>query len=179
MRTGQGWLFLATVIDLNTRMVVGWSLSERMTADIAVNALEMARKRGYVAENAIFHSGRGSQYTSRKLALWAKISHVRLSVGRTGSCHDNAVAESFFATLKEDMYAEGKSYKTRDGARAYVVEFVESFYNRKKPHSSIGYQIPAVVMQAFFERTRDAFAEKKKTNGDAALGSNKEVIQAA
>ena len=179
LRTGQGWLFLATVIDLNTRMVVGWSLSERMTAEIAVNALEMARCRGYVAEGAIFHSDRGSQYTSRKLALWAKANHVRLSVGRTGSCYDNAVAESFFATLKKHMYAEGRSYRTRDDARAYVVEFIEAFYNRKRPHSSIGYQVPAACMQAFFDRTRDAFAEEAKANEDAASGSIRKVIQAA
>ena len=99
LRTGQGWLYLATVIDLCTRMVVGWSLSERMTADIAVAALESAKSRGYVAENAIFHSDRGAQYTSRLLAEWARDNDVRLSCGRTGSCHDNAVAESFFATL--------------------------------------------------------------------------------
>jgi transposase InsO family protein len=90
LRTGEGWLYLATVIDLCTRMVVGWALSSRMTADIAVSALEMARGRGYVAEGAIFHSG--SQYTSKILARWARERGVRLSVGRTGSCHDNAVA---------------------------------------------------------------------------------------
>ena len=100
LRTGQGWLDLATVIDLCTRMVVGWSLSERMTADIAVAALESAKARGYVAGNTIFHSDRGAQYTSRLLAEWARDNDVRLSCGRTGSCHDNAVAESFFATLK-------------------------------------------------------------------------------
>lgn len=179
LKTGQGWLFLATVIDLNTRMVVGWSLSERMTADIAVNALEMARKRGYVAENAIFHSDRGSQYTSRKMALWAKRSHVRLSVGRTGSCHDNAVAESFFATLKKSMYSEGRSYNTRNDARVYVVEFIESFYNRKRPHSSIGYKVPAVAMQEFFDRTKDVFVEEKGERRNANLDNGKKVIQAA
>ena len=109
LRTGRGWLFLATVIDLCTRMVVGWSLSDRMTADIAVAALESAKSRGYVAGNAIFHSDRGAQYTSRLLAEWARDNDVRLSCGRTGSCHDNAVAESFFATLK--------SSSTRGGPR--------------------------------------------------------------
>lgn len=152
LRTGQGWLYLSTVIDLNTRMVVGWSLSERMTADIAVSALAMAKGRGYVAGNAIFHADRGAQYTSRLLAEWARDNDVRLSCSRTGSCHDNAVAESFFATLKNEMYHR-RSFPTRAAARLAVVEFIESYYNRRRPHSTIGYQVPAQAMQAFFDRT--------------------------
>ena len=85
-------------------VLVGWSLSERMTADIAVAALESAKSRGYVAGNAIFHSDRGTQYTSRTLAEWARANDVRLSCSRTGNCHDNAVAESFFATLKNEFF---------------------------------------------------------------------------
>lgn len=152
LRTGEGWLYLATVIDLNTRMVVGWSLSARMTADIAVSALEAAKGRGYVAEGAIFHSDRGSQYTSRLLLDWAEANDVRLSCSRTGNCHDNAVAESFFATLKNEMYHR-ESFATREAARHAVVGFIEAYYNRSRPHSSIGYQIPAEKMEAFFERT--------------------------
>lgn len=152
LRTGQGWLYLSTVIDLNTRMVVGWSLSERMTADIVVGALAMAKGRGYVAENAIFHADRGAQYTSRLLAEWARDNDVRLSCSRTGNCHDNAVAESFFATLKNEMYHR-RSFPTRAAARLAVVEFIESYYNRRRPHSTIGYQVPAQAMEAFFDRT--------------------------
>lgn len=157
LRTGQGWLYLATVIDLATRMVVGWSMSERMTAGLAVSALEMAHARGYVAGGAIFHSDRGSQYTSRALAGWAAAHDVRLSVGRTGSCHDNAVAESFFATLKNEMYSL-RSWATRAEARHACVEFIEGYYNRQRPHSTIGYQIPAERMGAFMERMETAFA---------------------
>lgn len=153
LRTGQGWLYLSTVIDLNTRMVVGWSLSSRMTADIVVNTLASAKARGYVAENAIFHADKGAQYTSRLLAGWARDNDVRLSCSRTGNCHDNAVAESFFATLKNEMYYR-ESFATRDAAKMAVIEFIESYYNRKRPHSSIGYRIPAEVMDAFFERTK-------------------------
>ena len=152
LRTGQGWLYLATVIDLSTRMVVGWSLSERMTADIVVAALAMAKGRGYVAGNAIFHADRGAQYTSRLLAEWARENDVRLSCSRTGNCHDNAVAESFFATLKNEMYYR-RSFATRSQARRAVVEFIEAYYNRRRPHSAIGYQVPAQAMEAFFERT--------------------------
>lgn len=159
LRTGEGWLYLATVIDLCTRMVVGWSMSERMTADIVVDALRTARCRGYVAENAVFHSDRGSQYTSRKLLDWAEANHVRLSCSRTGNCHDNAVAESFFATLKNDMYYR-QSFKTRDDARRAVTGFIEGFYNRRRPHSSVGYRIPAELMDEFFARTDPALWEE-------------------
>ena len=151
LRTGQGWLYLSTVIDLSTRMVVGWSMSERMTAELVVSALESAKSRGYVAGNAVFHSDRGSQYTSRLVAEWAARNDVRLSVGRTGSCHDNAVAESFFASLKNEMYHRS-SFATRAEARLAVVGYIEGFYNRQRPHSAIGYQVPGMVMDAFVER---------------------------
>ena len=151
LKAGEGWLFLAVVIDLRTRMVVGWALSERMCAGIAVDALRMARSRGYVAGGAAFHSDRGSQYTSRLLAEWAA-ADVRLSVGRTGSCHDNAVAESFFATLKNETY-HLRDWPTRAEARHGVVGYIEGYYNRRRPHSTIGYQIPAEKTEAFFKRT--------------------------
>ena len=137
------------------RMVVGWSLSHRMTADIAVAALESAKSRGYVAGNAIFHSDRGAQYTSRTLAEWASANDVRLSCSRTGNCHDNAVAESFFATPKNEMHYR-RSFATRADAKHAVIEFIEADYNRERPHSTIGYQIPAQAMESFFERTKPA-----------------------
>ena len=159
LRTGQGWLFLSTVIDPNTRMVVGWSLSERMTADIVVSALEMASGRGYVAEGAVFRSDRGSQHTGRMVARWAEAHQVRLSCGRTGSCHDNAVAESLFATPKNEMY-HLRCFRTRAEARFAVVEFIESYYNRSRPRSTVGWRIPAQLMDEFFERTAPAEGER-------------------
>ena len=170
LRTGQGWLYLAVVIDLATRMVVGWSMSERMTAALAVSALEMARSRGYVAGGAIFHSDRGSQYTSRALADWAAANDVRLSVGRTGSRHDNAVAESFFATLKNEMYSL-RSWATRDEARLSVFEYIEGYYNRQRPHSTIGYQIPVERMDAFMGRIEAALAGDGETGGEVPLAA--------
>ena len=152
LKTGQGWLFLATVIDLNTRMVVGWATSKQMKASLVVRALEMAKGRGYVAKGAIFHSDRGSQYTSRLLAEWAYANDVRLSVGRTGSCHDNAVAESFFATMKKEMYSR-RRWATRMDARMAVYGYIEGYYNRRRPHSTIDYRFPADVMDEFFART--------------------------
>ena len=144
LKTGQGWLYLATVIDLCTRTVVGWAISERMTADIAVEALERARRRGYVAGNAIFHSDRGAQHASRLLARWAAEHEVRLSVGRTWSCHDNAVAESFFGTLKNEMY------------------------HRSRPHSTIGNRIPAEAMESFYARTAPKPAAPARAAADLA-----------
>ena len=159
LKTGQGWLYMATVIDLCTRMVVGLSFSEHMTADLVISALETAWGRGYVAENAIFHSDRGSQYTSKALAEWACSHSVRLSVGRTGSCHDNAVAESFFGKFKTEMYYQ-QDFATKEQARIASIEYVEVYYNRVRPHSAIGGEIPKEKMDAFFARLDAALAEE-------------------
>lgn len=154
LRTGQGWLYMAVAIDLCTRMVVGCSFSERMDASLPIAALECAWRRGYVAEGAVFHSDRGSQYTSKAMAEWAAAHGVRLSVGRTGSCRDNAVAESFFGTFKNEMYHR-RPFATRDEARVASVGYVEGYYNRRRPHSSIGYECPASKMEAFMRRMEE------------------------
>ena len=152
LRTSEGRLYLSAAIDLNTRMVVGRSLSERMTADIAASAPASAKSRGYVAGNAIFHTDRGAQHASKLLAEWARANDVRLSCSRTGSRHDNAVAESFFATLKNEMQCR-RSFPTRESAKHAVVEFIEAHCNRRRPHSTIGYKMPAEAMGEFSERT--------------------------
>lgn len=151
LRTGQGWLYMAAVIDLCTRMVVGLSFSERMDASLPIAALECAWRRGYVAAGAVFHSDRGSQYTSRAMAEWAAAHEVRLSCGRTGSCRDNAVAESFFGTFKNEWYHRFR-YATRDEARAASVGYIEGYYNRRRPHASIGNVAPAEKMDSFMAR---------------------------
>ena len=171
LKTGRGWLFLSTVVDLNARMVAGRSLSARMTAGIAAGAPEAAGSRGYVAENAIFRSGRGAQHASRPLAKWAAGHRVGLSVGRTGSCHGNAVAEPFFATLKDEM-RRTRPLATRDEARRAAIECIEPCYNRERPHPTIGYRVPAEAMDAFSERTKDAVQV-------AAMASEEPVGKAA
>ena len=158
LKTGEGWLYLATVIDLSTRMVTGWAFSKSLATPLVIRAHEMAKTRGYLADGGIFHSDRGCQYTSRMLAKWADAHDVRLSVGRTGSCHDNAVAESFFATLKNEMYFQ-QSFPTRDEAKTAVIDYTERYYNRFRLHSSIGYQAPARAMEAFMARCDEAFSE--------------------
>ena len=161
LRTGQGWLSLATVIDLNTRMVVGWACvraHDRRHSRLGPRAGPQARLRG---RRAIFHSDRSSQYTSRLLASWTRENDVGLSCGRTGSCHDNAVAESFLATLKDEMYHH-RSSATREEARFAVIGFIESCCNRRRPHSTIGYRVPADVMDEFFERFESALSEPRE-----------------
>ena len=141
LRTGQGWLYLATVIDLVTRMVVGWQLATHMRTSLVTDAVQMAVTGGYVAPDAIFHSDRGAQYTSREFAAFCTAHGIRTSVGRTGVCWDNAVAESFFAALKNEMYYR-QAWPTQARARLAVAEYIEVFYNRKRLHSTLGYRTP-------------------------------------
>lgn len=155
LRTTGGFIYLAVVMDLRTRMVVGWSIRDNMRAGLVVAALEMARSRGYVAGGAIFHSDRGSQHASAELAAWAAAHDVRLSVGRTGSCHDNAVAESFFGTPRNGWHHHERPTDAST-AKHRAIEFMESYYNRFRPHGSIGDRVPAEAMQELFDRFESA-----------------------
>jgi putative transposase len=148
LRTGEGWLYLATVIDLATRMVVGWQLASHMRTSLIVDALAMAIDGGHVQCEAIFHSDRGTQYTSKEFALFCKGNHVRTSLGRTGACWDNAAAESFFASLKNEMYYR-YTFPTRARARFAVADYIEVFYNRRRLHSTLGYRTPYEALTEF------------------------------
>ena len=145
LHTGEGWLFLATVIDLATRMVVGWQLAEHMRTSLVVDALEMARLGGHLRPDAIFHSDRGTQYTSREFHQYCQRIGVRPSVGRTGVCWDNAVAESFFSALKNEMFHH-HVFATRARARFAVADYIEVFYNRQRLHSTLGYRTPSEAL---------------------------------
>jgi putative transposase len=145
LKTGEGWLYLATVIDLATRMVVGWQLAEHMRTSLVVDALEMAIVHGHVQPGAVFHSDRGAQYTSAEFAAFCARRQVRTSVGRTGVCWDNAAAESFFGALKNECYHR-ESFPTRARARFAVADYIEMFYNRQRLHSSLGYRTPAEAL---------------------------------
>jgi putative transposase len=145
LRTDEGWLYLATVIDLATRMVVGWQTAEHLRTSLVIDALTMAREHGHVRRDAVFHSDRGCQYTSAEFTRFCRGIEVRTSLGRTGVCWDNAVAESFFATLKNEMYYRQR-FSTRARARFTVAEYIEVFYNRQRLHSSLGYRTPAEVL---------------------------------
>ncbi|KZE19736.1 transposase [Brevibacterium casei] len=148
LRTGEEWLYLATVIDQFNRKVVGWSMADHMRAELVGDALEMAGTHGRIEPGAIFHSERGSVYTSAKYAAVAIEFGVRRSVGRTGSCHDNAVAESWFSMLKNEMYYR-YSFATRRRARFAVMEYIEVFYNRRRLLSTLGCRTPAEVRATY------------------------------
>jgi transposase InsO family protein len=145
LHTGEGWLFLATVIDLCTRMVVGWQMADHMRSSLVVEALDMARIHGHVAKGAVFHSDRGTQYTSKEFVRYCVKHGITRSMGRTGVCFDNAAAESFFATLKNEMYHH-YTFATRGKARFAVAEYIEVFYNRQRLHSTLGYRTPAEAL---------------------------------
>jgi putative transposase len=140
--TWEGWAYLATVIDLSSRRIVGWALDSHMRTELVADALKMAVLRRVPAEGVVFHSDRGCQYTSKDFALLAKRHGVALSVGRRGQCWDNAVAESFFATIKRELVSQ-RAWPTREALRRAVFEYIEGWFNTKRLHSSLGYCSPA------------------------------------
>ena len=140
--TWEGWAYLATVIDLASRRVVGWALADHMRTELVEDALTMAFANRAPEEGVIFHSDRGCQYTSRDFAELARANGVVLSVGRKGECWDNAVAESFFATIKRELI-DTRSWPTRTGLRRAVFEYIEGWYNTRRLHSTLGYLSPA------------------------------------
>ena len=142
INTWEGWLYLATVIDLASRRVVGWAVADHLKTDLVDAALDDALRRRRPADGLIFHSDRGCQYTSAQHARLAKRHGVRLSVGRRGQCWDNAVAESFFSTLKTELIHR-QPWPTHTAARQAIFEYIEGWYNTRRRHSSLGYQSPA------------------------------------
>jgi len=140
--TWEGWAYLATVIDLASRKVVGWALADHMRTELVIDALDMAFARRRIGDGAVFHSDRGCQYTSRDYATFARANGVVLSVGMAGQCWDNAVAESFFATIKREMI-DTRPWPTRAGLRAAIFDYIEGWYNTRRLHSSLGYLSPA------------------------------------
>ena len=139
--TQEGWLYLATVIDLYSRAIVGWSLQERMTSKIVEDALLMAINKRKLKTGLLFHSDRGSQYASDSFRKILKKYKIISSMSRKGNCWDNAVAESFFKTIKTELIYHC-NYQTREEASQSIFEYIEVFYNRKRLHSSIGYMSP-------------------------------------
>ena len=135
IRTHEGWLYLAVVIDLFSRRVVGWSMSGRIDKEIVLDALLMAVWKRSPKETVIVHSDQGSQYTSHDWAHFLKSHGLEASMSRRGNCHDNAVAESFFQLLKRERIKR-KVYKNRDEARQDVFNYIEMFYNPKRRHSN-------------------------------------------
>jgi transposase InsO family protein len=140
--TWEGWAYLATVIDLSSRRVVGWALDDHMRTELVSDALKMAISTRGPAAGVVFHSDRGCQYTSKDFGLLAKRHGVALSIGRRGQCWDNAVAESFFATIKRELVSQ-RAWPTRDALRRAVFDYIEGWFNTKRLHSSLNYCSPA------------------------------------
>lgn len=149
--TDEGWLYLATVIDCFSKMVIGWSMAAHYKTPLIVSALDMAAGNVELADGCIFHSDRGSNYTSYDFATKIKAMDMRQSVGRTGVCWDNAMAESFFGALKNE-WLNRMTFPTRADARQAVVKYIEGFYNRKRLHSGLGYKVPLEVHNEYLNR---------------------------
>ena len=140
--TDEGWLYLAVVLDLFSRRVIGWAMGSRLTADLATQALTMALWRRKPAPGLTHHSDRGVQYASRDYQRRLAEAGIRCSMSRKGNCWDNACVESFFATLKKELIHDAR-YATREDARQDVFEWIEVFYNRQRRHTTLGYRSPA------------------------------------
>ncbi|MFT5074932.1 MAG: putative transposase [Patiriisocius sp.] len=148
IRTRQGWLYLAMILDLYSRQIIGWAMSDRNNTKLVVDALLMARSQRRNAKSVIVHSDQGATYASGEYqSLIAKNGFVS-SMSRKGECHDNAVAESFFGTLKTEL-VDDEDYRTKQQAKQSLFEYIEVFYNRRRRHSYLGYVSPAE-----FERAR-------------------------
>ena len=139
--TGEGWLYLAVVLDLFSRMVVGWAMDKRMKAGLVCDALQMALWRRRMPRGVIVHSDRGSQYCSKKYQAFLTKHDLICSMSGKGNCFDNAVAESFFHTLKVELI-HGERFATRLAMRRAVFEYIEVDYNRTRRHSANGYVSP-------------------------------------
>lgn len=138
--TGEGWLYLAVTMDLFSRKIVGWSLQDHMRKDLVINAFKMGLARRRPKEGLLHHSDRGSQYASSDFQQILSQRNFRCSMSRRGECHDNAVVESFFNSLKSELILD--DFKTKAQANTEIFEYIEAFYNRERLHSSLDYKSP-------------------------------------
>jgi putative transposase len=141
LRSWEGWLYLAAVQDAFSRAIVGWSMADHMRAELVVDALQMGLARRRPDTGLIHHSDQGSQYVSLAFGQRARDAGIAVSMGSKGDCFDNAVAESFFATLKKEL-VHRSSWPTRRELQSAVFDYIESFYNRERRHSTLGYLSP-------------------------------------
>lgn len=141
VKTWDGWAYLATVIDLHSRKVVGWAIADHMRTELATAALDMAIATRRPPAGVIFHSDRGAQYTSGDFARYCKRHNIRRSLGRTGTCYDNAVAESMFATYKKELI-HTRPWPTMADLKKETHDWIEKYYNTKRRHSTLAYLTP-------------------------------------
>lgn len=139
--TSEGWLFLAAVLDLFSRKIVGWSIAEEMRTELVSNALSMAMRRRNPKAGLVHHSDRGCQYSSHEYQSYLKEQGILVSMSRKGNCWDNSVMERFFGSLKSERI-HLKGYRTRDQTKSDIIDYIEMFYNSKRLHSYLGYKSP-------------------------------------
>ena len=140
--TTEGWLYLAVILDLYSRLVIGWAMSQRLTVELAEQALTMALANRNPLAGLLHHSDRGSQYAATRYQLLLTTHGITTSMSRRGNCWDNACVESFFGTLKRELVYH-RHYATREDAKQDIFEYIEVFYNRKRRHSTLGHHSPA------------------------------------
>jgi putative transposase len=152
--TGQGWLYLATVLDAFSRHCVGWAMADHLRTELVLEAVELAlaRRRPPKGAGVVHHSDRGCQYTSLAFSQRLQDAGIVPSMGRVGDCYDHAVAERFFATLKGELL-DRHVWPTRATARSAIFEYVEGWYNRQRRHSTLGYVSPVAFEQEYERRT--------------------------
>jgi putative transposase len=149
--TWEGWVYLATVIDCATRKVAGWAMDDNYRTPLITSAIEMAARNLDLPADAVFHSDRGSNYTSAEFAVALERLGIRQSVGRTGICYDNALAESFNAALKVER-VHRTAYPTRKKAEEDIARYIELRYNRARLHSGLGYRTPQEALDEYLNR---------------------------
>lgn len=150
--TEEGWLYLAVTLDLYSRRVVGWAMSDRMSSDLTLSALRMAVQRRELDAHLVHHSDQGSQYTSSQYQQMLKDWGIEASMNGVGTWYDNAPMESFFGTLKSE-WTHHRRYRTREEARTDLFYYIEAFYNRRRIHSALGYLTPASYEQLYHQRS--------------------------
>jgi transposase InsO family protein len=152
--TAEGWLYLAIVLDLYSRAILGWKVADSLHTELVTGALEKALATGLIAVGAIFHSDRGSQYSAQKTRTLLAQAGLRQSMSAKGYCYDNAFAESAFATIKADVLPAYQSFASRPAARLALFDYLETFYNRHRRHSSLDHQAPNTVLHQYFQNLK-------------------------
>jgi len=150
--TRQGWLYLAVVMDLFGRVVQGYKIAENLATDLVVSTLHQAHNRVGNLHQALFHSDRGSQYTSRQMRRELNAMGWIQSMSAQGYCYDNAFCESFFATLKNECFPQNGVFENKHQARMAIFEYMETFYNKRRRHSSLGYLSPEAFLKKYFHK---------------------------
>ena len=152
--TREGWLYLAIVLDLFSRCILGWKLADSLHTEVVTIALRRALDTGIVAPEAFFHSDRGCQYSAASTRALLASHGLRQSMSAAGYCYDNAFAESAFSSLKTELLDDGAPFPSKASAATAVFDYLETFYNRKRLHSSLGYQSPQAFLDSYFQNQK-------------------------